>query len=96
MLGSLLEGPLLSRALKDPSAAYASKAAPRRKGKVIEDFRWWYLAQFIDVATELGWLHSNRGDFADVLREYRNLVHPYAAMQLYRVDEEWSGQAGRL
>jgi hypothetical protein len=77
LMGSILEGLLLARALLAPSEAYRATRAPRDKvGKslAIPD---WNLNSLIDVAVETGWLKTDRGKFSHALRESRNVVHPW-------------------
>lgn len=64
-LGSLLEGALQAKC----QAAGVSDAAGMS------------LSQLIDLATERGWLHQTRSRFGDVLRNYRNYVHPDKALR---------------
>lgn len=61
MLGSLLEGVLYDL------------LRTRREGdeKLTDN-----LKQLIDLAVEKGWIARDVADFAHVLRDYRNLVHP--------------------
>jgi hypothetical protein len=60
---------------------------PKSKG-FAKDYQWWALNDFIEVAAELGWIHRTRTDFADTLRDYRNMVHPFNAFnRSYHVDE---------
>ena len=81
MMGSVLEGLLLARAQLSVSQAYQSSRAPRDKktGKspAIQD---WTLSALIDVATEIGWIKTDRGKFSHALRESRNVVHPWQAV----------------
>ena len=88
MLGSLLEGALLGKALANPAAANRAAASPKETAGAVRPFERWYLSNFIDVAIECGWVHQTRGDFTDVLREYRNLVHPSKAKNTgYYIDK---------
>lgn len=87
MLGSLLEGALLGKVLANPAAANRAAASPKEASGAVRPFDRWFLSNFIDVAIECGWIHQTRGDFSDVLREYRNLVHPFKAKGAgYRID----------
>ncbi len=87
MLGSLLEGALLGKALANPADANRAIASPKDVGSV-KPFERWHLSNFIDVAIECGWVHKTRGDFTDVLRGYRNLIHPFKAKDVgYRIDK---------
>jgi hypothetical protein len=79
MAGSILEAILFDKLGNDPvntPNAMASSKAPKHKGHVIplED---WKLEKLIDVAAHIGVLPSDREKtFDQVLRDYRNFVHP--------------------
>ena len=87
MLGALLEGALLATAQSNRPAAMAATNAPADKSGKVLDVEDWRLAALIEVASDLSWVHKTRGDFSDVLRNYRNLVHPWkAARTPYKID----------
>jgi hypothetical protein len=80
MAGSILEASLYDLLTSDPSQkakALASPVAPKKiNGKVlrVED---WKLEGLIKVASDIAVLPKNRADtFDQVLRDYRNFVHP--------------------
>lgn len=80
LMGSILEGLLLARALLSLSHAYQSARAPKdrtRKPLAVQD---WTLSTLIDVAVDVGWLKADRGKFSHALRESRNVVHPWQAV----------------
>ncbi len=80
LMGSILEGLLLARAQQSAAIAYQSSRAPKDrngKGIAIPD---WTLSVLIDVATEVGWVKTDRGKFGHALRESRNVVHPWQAV----------------
>jgi hypothetical protein len=80
LMGSILEGLILARAQLAASDAYRSHRAPKDKtGKVIAIHNW-SLSNLIDVATDVGWLKTDRGRFSHALRESRNVVHPWQAV----------------
>jgi hypothetical protein len=86
LFGSLLEGCLLAKCLTNIADSHGASSSPKRGG-VIEPWERWSLNDFIQVANECGWIHKTRGDFADLLRDYRNLVHPFrASIAGYEVD----------
>jgi len=88
MLGSMLEGALLGKALDNRAEANRAKAAPKDPSGTVRPFDKWKLINFVHVAKECGWIHGRRIDFVDVLRDYRNLVHPYKAKDIgYNVDK---------
>jgi len=69
LMGSILEGLLLARAQLSASIAYQSRRAPKDKnGKAIA-IPDWTLNALIDVATDVGWIKTDRGKFGHALRE---------------------------
>lgn len=79
MMGGLLEALLLARINKEPdkSKIFRTKTAPTDKtGKTLE-LKDWTLRNYIDVAHELGWISQSAKEVGEVLRDYRNYVHPY-------------------
>ncbi len=81
LMGSILEGLLYARAHQNLVEAEKAQSAPKTKTGNVKRFRDWTLNDLIDVAVELGWLKSDRGDFSSSLRKYRNLVHPLEEVQ---------------
>lgn len=80
LMGSILEGLLLARAQLSPALAYQSLRAPRdRNGKALA-IQDWTLSVLIDVATDVGWIKTDRGKFSHALRDSRNVVHPWQAV----------------
>ena len=79
MMGGLLEALFVARVnlLNDKGPLFRAKAAPKDKktGKTIP-LQNWKLSQYIDVAAELSWISHSGKTVADVLREYRNYIHP--------------------
>ena len=79
MMGSVLEGLLFHKVQRSPELANRSAKSPKDfrsgKPKALSD---WGLSALIDVAYDIGWLHSDIGRFSHVLREFRNLIHPHA------------------
>jgi hypothetical protein len=79
MMGGLLEGLLLAKvnAQGKPAAVFTAKAAPRdRKSGQTLALAEWTLKHYIDVAHELQWISQSARDVGNVLRDYRNYVHP--------------------
>jgi hypothetical protein len=69
MLGSFLEGILLAKErLINQLSPDAGEAYSRRT-----------LGELVTMALENGWIHQTRYGFSDVLRNYRNFVHPQKA-----------------
>lgn len=79
MMGGLLEGLLLARINRerDKKPIYTAKCAPRdhKTGKTLP-LNEWMLKGFIDVAHEIGWITVTAKDVSEVLRDYRNYIHP--------------------
>ena len=77
--GSVLEAVLLGAAQKEPEKFNRSAASPKRAGKV-KAFQEWSLAEFIDVAHDIGLLKMDVRTFTHGLRDFRNFIHPYEQM----------------
>jgi hypothetical protein len=79
MMGGLLEALFVARANKmlDKAPLINSSSAPKDKntGKTL-NYQEWMLDSYIKVAHELKWITESAKDVADVLKEYRNYVHP--------------------
>ena len=77
MMGGLLEGLLLARLNQDLRKANTASTAPKDKvtGKTLL-FKDWGLKDFINVAHELTWITTTAKDIGEVLRDYRNYIHP--------------------
>jgi hypothetical protein len=79
MMGGLLEALFVARANKMDNKAPLVKAtsAPKDKksGKTL-DYQEWMLDSYIKVARELAWITDSARQVADVLKEFRNYVHP--------------------
>lgn len=76
LCGSVLEGVLLGAAQKEPEKFNRSEISPKRDGKV-KVFPEWILAEFIDVAYDIGLLKLDVRKFSHGLRDFRNYIHPY-------------------
>lgn len=81
LMGSLLEGILLSVLCRYPQEANLSTVAPKnsRMGQVLK-FHEWTLAQMIDVAHDLEWIDLDVMKFSHALRDFRNFIHPHEQM----------------
>ncbi len=77
LCGSILEAVLLGRAQQDPAQFNLSKASPKSPNGKVKPFHEWTLAQFIDVASEVGILKLDVQKFSHGLRDFRNYIHPY-------------------
>lgn len=79
MMGGLLEALLLARVHRHPdkAAVFRAASAPRDKtGKPLM-LQEWTLRNYIDVAHELKWISSSAKDLGEVVRDYRNYIHPH-------------------
>mgnify|MGYP001618073936 CR=1 FL=1 len=79
MMRGLLEGLLLARINKETnkSMIFLNTKAPKDKatGNTLP-LKEWTLRNFIDVAHELKWISQSAKDVGEVMRDYRNYVHP--------------------
>ncbi|WP_051943568.1 MULTISPECIES: hypothetical protein [Luteibacter] len=78
MMGGLLEALLLARVNleADKSAVFQAQAAPRNDQQKPRPLKEWALKNYIEVAHELGWISVSAKDVGEVLRDYRNYIHP--------------------
>jgi len=79
MMGGLLEALLMARVekLSNKRPVFTAVATPRDKaGKTVEQNQW-TLRHYIDIAHELGWITKSAKDIGEVLRDYRNFIHPH-------------------
>jgi len=78
MMGGILEGLLLARinALKDKRPVFTASTAPKDKIGATLKLNEWGLKNFIDVAHELQWISKTTRDIGEVVRDYRNYIHP--------------------
>ncbi len=81
LCGSLLEGLLLGLAQQRPAEFNRSPSSPKDKNGNIKKFNDWKLAEFIDVAYNLGILRLDVKNFGHHLRNFRNYIHPYQQMK---------------
>lgn len=80
MMGGLLEALLLARVNHETNKALVFKASTAPKDKLTGQtlpLREWGLRNYIDVAHELDWISQSAKGVSEVLRDYRNYVHPY-------------------
>jgi hypothetical protein len=79
MMGGILEGLLLAKInnLADKTPVFAAAIAPKdpKTGKTLQ-LKEWGLKNFIDVAHELTWISKTAKDIGEVVRDYRNYIHP--------------------
>lgn len=80
LCGSVLEAVLLGTAQKDPARFNRATTSPKAADGSVKRFHEWSLAQFIDVACEVGILKLDVKKFSHGLRDFRNYIHPYEQM----------------
>ena len=78
MMGGLLEGLLLAKInqLADKSLVFKSLAAPKDKTGSVLKLNEWGLKNYMDIAQELKWISRTAKDIGEVVRDYRNYIHP--------------------
>jgi hypothetical protein len=79
MVGGFLEGLLLGRIHRESNKRpiMTTKAAPKHDDGTTKMWKDWTLQHYIDVAHELNWITVTTKDVGDMLRDYRNYIHPY-------------------
>lgn len=80
LIGSVMEGLLLSMATKYPKLYNQATAAPKNSEGKVRKIPEWALNNFIDVSTEIGVLKQDVKKFSHVVRDFRNYIHPYSQM----------------
>ena len=76
LCGSVLEAVLLGAARKESKKFNQSPASPKDSNGKVKLFHEWSLAQFIDVACDIGLLKPDIKKFSHGLRDFRNYIHP--------------------
>jgi hypothetical protein len=61
----------------DTKESNRSRACPKDKTGKPKPFQEWNLNSLIDVAHDCGWIQLDVKNFSHVLRDYRNMVHPW-------------------
>jgi hypothetical protein len=89
LMGTMLEGILLSVLQRFPKDANVSRSAPKdsKTGKV-KYFADWSLSEMINVAHDVGWIDLDVKKFSHSLRDFRNIIHPYQQMVLKTFPDE--------
>ncbi len=79
MMGGLLESLLVARINGSPNkpAVYSAAKAPRDKAGKTLVLADWKLIHMVEVAHELAWVTKSAKDVGNVLREFRNYIHPH-------------------
>jgi hypothetical protein len=80
MMGSVLEGVLLAVGNNNLPRCYRAAGTPKARDGSPVALEKWTLNSLIDVAVELGWIKTDRGQFRHALRQSRNIVHPWEQM----------------
>ncbi len=78
--GGIVEWVLLGVASANPQQFNQAPNSPKDKADNVKQLHEWTLAQFIDVACELGYLRLDVKKFSHGLRDFRNYIHPYQQM----------------
>ncbi len=76
LIGSTLEGILLSYATQYPKEFNMAKSSPKFNDKV-KAFHEWKLSEFIDTCHEIGFIKEDVRKFSHSIRDFRNYIHPY-------------------
>jgi hypothetical protein len=79
MMGGLLETLLLGRINREAKRApiFTAASAPRDKAGKTLMLQDWGLKDYISVAHELKWITVSAKQVAEVLRDFRNYIHPH-------------------
>jgi hypothetical protein len=80
MMGGLLESLLLARINSSPNkgAVFKAKSAPRdKKTGITLMLPDWKLIHMVAVAHEFTWITKSAMDVGNVLRDFRNYIHPH-------------------
>lgn len=80
MMGGLLETLMLARfnQEQDKTTIFSATTAPKDKktGKTLQ-LKEWTLRHYLDVGHELKWITRSTKDVGEVVRDFRNYIHPY-------------------
>jgi hypothetical protein len=78
MMGGLLEGLLLAKvnSHSDKTPIFTAVNAPKDKLKKTLPLKEWTLQNYISVGHEMKWITQTLKDVGEVLRDYRNYIHP--------------------
>lgn len=80
MIGGIMEGILLGVATSYPQLFNQANCAPKGKDGSAKKLKEWTLSNYIDVATETGFLKQDVKKFSHVVRDFRNYIHPYSQL----------------
>jgi hypothetical protein len=87
MMGGLLESLFLARVNResDKRPIFQARSAPKNKSRQTLPLKEWTLRDYIDVAHELNWISESAHGVSEVLRDYRNYIHPYKQVSLGKI-----------
>lgn len=88
MMGTILEGVLLSIIHNNPKEANVSPRAPRDQYGRIKHFADWSLTDLTEVARDRGWIALDENRYVYLLKEYRRLIHPWEQRARNEVPDE--------
>ena len=88
LMGSILEGVLLSLVANNLNQANTAASTPKDKTGKVKKIRDWTFSNLIDVAHECGWIQQDAKRFSHTLRDYRNLIHPWEQRSRQEVPDE--------
>jgi len=80
MMGGLLETLMLARFNRetDKTRIFSALTAPKNsETKKTLQLKEWTLRHYLDVGHEMGWISRSTKDVGEVVRDFRNYVHPY-------------------
>lgn len=69
--------PAVGRRVPEPPQFNQASSSPKDPTSKVKPFQEWTLAQFIDVACDLGHLKLDVRKFSHALRDFRNYIHPF-------------------
>lgn len=78
MMGGLIEALLVARIVRETNQKpiFMAKLAPLDDKGKSRPLNEWTLKNYIDVVHELGWISETAKDISEVVRDYRNYIHP--------------------
>jgi len=80
LAGSTLEGLLLGVVSRNLPVFYSCPKAPKDKSGKPKGITEWKLKELIDVACSVGFIKEDVRKFSQVLRDFRNYIHPMQQM----------------
>lgn len=92
LMGTILEGVMLSIVNNNPKEASISPKAPRDAQGRIKHFADWSLAELAAVAADRGWITLDENRYLYLLREYRRLIHPWEQRARNETPDEEAGR----